>query len=329
LSGLNRGCKYIKYNILKINIIYKHAIVYISEKYKQIIIAPCYFENNGINYEQEVCYLFDINIDDETLGTEIINALNKYAYKDKYLGDDKLSDWPAYKYSKLKTVKSFNENYPYISIAGDKNGYIYFLVKYPKNEYGYNREISKIKNNANYSDIGKEIKEIHAMSEEDIKIKYMEQNITYKKIETAEEIQGAKNLIIEYVRWLDHDLDYQNIDYELNNFPEKYKEPEGAFIVAKDGNAVIGCVGIRKLEENICEMKRLFVNDHYKGLGIGRKLVEKIIEEAKTKNYKKMRLDTLSTMEAALKMYYKNDFYKIKPYYNNPNDNAEYLEKIL
>jgi len=157
----------------------------------------------------------------------------------------------------------------------------------------------------------------------------MEQNFTYKKIETSDEILGAKNLIIEYIQWLDHDLGYQNIDDELNNFPEKYKEPEGAFIIAKDGNAVIGCVGIRKLEDTICEMKRLFVNDRYKGLGIGRKLVEKIIEEAKTKNYKKMRLDTLSTMESALKMYYKNDFYNIKPYYNNPNANAQYLERIL
>jgi len=157
----------------------------------------------------------------------------------------------------------------------------------------------------------------------------MNQNFIYKKIETYEEILGAKNLIIEYVQWLDHDLGYQNIDDELHNFPEKYKEPDGSFIVAKDGNTIIGCVGIRKLEENICEMKRLFVNDHYKGLGIGRELVEKIIEEAKIKNYKKMRLDTLSTMEAALKMYYNNDFYNIKPYYNNPNTNAQYLEKIL
>ena len=157
----------------------------------------------------------------------------------------------------------------------------------------------------------------------------MGQNIVYKKIETDEEILGAKNLIIEYTQWLNQDLSYQNIDDELHNFPEKYKEPDGAFIIAKDGNNIIGCVGIRKLEDTICEMKRLFVNDNYKGLGIGRKLVEKIIEEAKTKNYKKMRLDTLSTMEAALNMYYKYGFYKIKPYYNNPNNNAEYLEKTL
>jgi ribosomal protein S18 acetylase RimI-like enzyme len=157
----------------------------------------------------------------------------------------------------------------------------------------------------------------------------MNRNFIYKKLETNEEILGAKNLIIEYIQWLDQDLCYQNIDDELNNFPKKYDEPEGAFIIAKDNSNIVGCVGIRKIENKICEMKRLFVNENYKGKGIGKKLVEIIIEEARTKNYEKIRLDTLSTMESALKIYYKNGFNKIEPYYNNPNDNVVYLEKIL
>ena len=157
----------------------------------------------------------------------------------------------------------------------------------------------------------------------------MNQNFIYKKLETDEEILAAKNLIIQYVQWLDQDLCFQNIDDELNNFPEKYKEPEGAFIIAKDNNSVVGCVGIRKIEDKTCEMKRLFVNENYKGKGIGKKLVELIIEEAKKKNYEKIRLDTLSIMESALKIYYKNGFNKIEPYYNNPGDNVVYLEKIL
>ena len=78
----------------------------------------------------------------------------------------------------------------------------------------------------------------------------MNQNFVYKKIETEEEILEAKNLIIEYIQWLNQDLGFQNIDDELNNFPEKYKEPEGAFIIAKVNNEVIGCVGIRKIEKS-------------------------------------------------------------------------------
>jgi ribosomal protein S18 acetylase RimI-like enzyme len=76
-------------------------------------------------------------------------------------------------------------------------------------------------------------------------------------------------------------------------------------------------------------MKRLFVKDEYKMKGIGKKLVEKIIEDARIKNYERMRLDTLNTMEAALNLYRKNGFYEIEPYYNNPHHGVVYLEKIL
>ena len=151
----------------------------------------------------------------------------------------------------------------------------------------------------------------------------------YKKLETEDEILGAKNLIIEYLEWLNQDLSFQNIEDELNGFPEKYKEPEGSFIIAKENENVIGCVGIRNIGNKICEMKRLFVNKNYKGLGIGKKLVGKIIDDAVIKNYEIMRLDTLNTMEAALDIYFKNGFYVIEPYYNNPYNNVIYLEKKL
>ena len=157
----------------------------------------------------------------------------------------------------------------------------------------------------------------------------MIQNIIFKKIETMEEIIGAKNLIVEYVQWLNKDLCFQDIDDELNNFPKKYEEPEGSFIIAKENNYVAGCVGIRNIGNKICEMKRLFVNDNYKGRGIGKILVEKIIEEAKLKQYELMRLDTINTMETALNIYYKIGFYEIEPYYNNPHEGIVYLEKKL
>jgi ribosomal protein S18 acetylase RimI-like enzyme len=76
-------------------------------------------------------------------------------------------------------------------------------------------------------------------------------------------------------------------------------------------------------------MKRLFVNDNYKGKGIGKKLVERIIEEARAKKYEIMRLDTLDIMEKAINLYYKNGFYEIELYYNNPNNGVIYLEKKL
>jgi ribosomal protein S18 acetylase RimI-like enzyme len=157
----------------------------------------------------------------------------------------------------------------------------------------------------------------------------MKQNFIYKKIETEEEIAEAGKLIVEYTQRLNYDLCFQHIDEELACFPEKYKEPEGAFFIAKADNRVVGCVGMRQIEERTCDMKRLFITDKYKGLGVGKILVERILEEAKLKNYKRMRLDTLDTMEAALNIYYKNGFYRIEPYYTNPNEGIVYLEKML
>jgi ribosomal protein S18 acetylase RimI-like enzyme len=157
----------------------------------------------------------------------------------------------------------------------------------------------------------------------------MKDDIVYKKLETEEETAMAKELLREYVQWLDTDLAFQNIDDELKHFPQKYEPPDGGFIIAKENNSVVGCVAIKKLENKICEMKRLFVKDAYKNRGIGKKLVEAIVEDAKRKNYEKMRLDTCNIMENALGIYYKNGFYEIGPYYNNPNDGVVYLEKLL
>jgi ribosomal protein S18 acetylase RimI-like enzyme len=124
-------------------------------------------------------------------------------------------------------------------------------------------------------------------------------------------------------------LCFQNIDEELNNFPHKYAEPDGTFILAKENNLAVGCVGFRKIDAGICEMKRLFVKDEYKGMGIGKKLVELIIEDGKNKGYKKMRLDTLNTFKAAISLYNKNGFYEIEPYIYNPTNGVIYLEKVL
>jgi hypothetical protein len=103
---------------------YKKSMrVYFSTTYDQIILAPFYKNKAGIYYEQDICSIFNLNIDDEKLGNEIMAAFNKFKYKDKNLSKEKESDWPAYKYSKAKTLKSFDEHYisMYISGANEKN----------------------------------------------------------------------------------------------------------------------------------------------------------------------------------------------------------------
>jgi hypothetical protein len=95
----------------------------------------------------------------------------------------------------------------------------------------------------------------------------MDENIAYKKPD-EKEITQAKALLLEYVNWLNQDLCFQNIHEELEHFPEKYSEPDGSFIIATENDTVVGCVGLKKLDDGICEMKRLFVTDTYKRIRI-------------------------------------------------------------
>jgi ribosomal protein S18 acetylase RimI-like enzyme len=156
----------------------------------------------------------------------------------------------------------------------------------------------------------------------------MENYISITKIKETD-IEKTKDLIKEYLVWVDKDLSFQNIDQELASFPEKYEEPDGSFFTAKDGDAVIGCIGLRKLEIGICEIKRLYIKDTYKGMRLGKKLIKVIIEEAKEKGYIKMRLDTLPKMKAAQKLYKDFGFYQIGQYENHPVEGTIFMEKLL
>jgi len=133
-----------------------------------------------------------------------------------------------------------------------------------------------------------------------------------------------------YVASLGFDLSFQAVDEEFRIFPGKYAEPSGTILVAEDEDgSICGCVALRKLEEGICEMKRLYVADSHKGRGIGRALVSALIAEGRKRGYGAMRLDTLVSMEAAVALYRSFDFKEIPPYVYNPISGALYLEKDL
>lgn len=156
----------------------------------------------------------------------------------------------------------------------------------------------------------------------------MPENIKIEKLSDAT-VEGTKGLIRKYLDWIQIDLCFQHIEEELEHFPDKYREPEGAFLVARDGEAVVGCVGLKKIGEGICEMKRLFVKDEYKGQGIGKGLADAIVREAKNKGYSRMRLDSLKRMGTAVALYKKLGFKEIGQYVENPIDDAVFLEKEL
>ena len=156
----------------------------------------------------------------------------------------------------------------------------------------------------------------------------MDSAIIYREAVLGD-MEGVRLLIREYVASMGLDLSFQGLEEELESLPGKYAQPHGALIVAEADGALCGCVALRKIGDGICEMKRLFVKDSQKGKGIGRELVRRIIEEGREKGYRTMRLDTLSTMKSALKLYGAFGFRETDAYVFNPIEGAVYLEKSL
>ncbi|HEY9593733.1 MAG TPA: helix-turn-helix domain-containing GNAT family N-acetyltransferase [Spirochaetia bacterium] len=150
----------------------------------------------------------------------------------------------------------------------------------------------------------------------------------------ASQIATARVLIREYVEFLGADLSFQGIEAELDGLPGKYAPPTGALLIASvptaaGGSEPAGCVALRKLDEGICEMKRLFVRPEYRNLGLGRALAERVIDEAKRLGYATMRLDTLERLHGAVRLYTALDFRRCAPYCANPLPGAMFWEKDL
>jgi ribosomal protein S18 acetylase RimI-like enzyme len=148
--------------------------------------------------------------------------------------------------------------------------------------------------------------------------------------ETSEHIDQARVLFREYESWLGMDLCFQGFEEELADLPGKYEKPSGRLLLGFSQTDLAGCIAMRKLEVGICEMKRLFVRDGFRGRKIGIHLIETLIEEARKEGYKRMRLDTFPPkMGKAVELYKSHGFYEIPPYYNNPYDGVLFMEADL
>jgi ribosomal protein S18 acetylase RimI-like enzyme len=142
-------------------------------------------------------------------------------------------------------------------------------------------------------------------------------------------IEEVKQLFLEYVQSLNIDLSFQDFEIELKTLPGKYCQPDGALIIALVDGKEAGCVALRKFSKDICEMKRLYVRDSYRGLGLGKRLIRIIIEEAKGLGYSYIRLDTLPNMKKAQDLYSTFCFYDIEPYIYNPILGTRFMELRL
>ena len=141
-------------------------------------------------------------------------------------------------------------------------------------------------------------------------------------IAPADDLSIVRELITEYANSLGVDLSFQDLDHELATLGEFYQ----LILVARDDDRVAGCVALRRIDDTICEMKRLYVRPAFRGHDLGRKLAERIIEEARQRGYQRMRLDTLPTMTAAIPLYRSLGFVEIEPYRFNPVEGTRFME---
>lgn len=149
-------------------------------------------------------------------------------------------------------------------------------------------------------------------------------------VHAGEEYIGyIRQLFTEYAVSLGIDLSFQDFKKELEELPGEYTPPDGRLLLAQYNGHDAGCVGLRKITTEICEMKRLYVKPKFRRKGIGRNLATAIIEEARRIGYVRMRLDTLPSMKNAMALYHSLGFKPTKPYRYNPIEGAIFMERVL
>jgi ribosomal protein S18 acetylase RimI-like enzyme len=150
-------------------------------------------------------------------------------------------------------------------------------------------------------------------------------------VRTANDLASTVKLFRAYASSLDIDLSYQDFEAEMEAMPGKYAPSAGELLLSRDSNGFpMGCVGLRPIEpQGCCEMKRLYVSPEGRGFGLGERLVNAVVKEAKRIGYREMRLDTLPSMAEAVALYRKLGFEPIEPYYDTPVTGTIFMRRSL
>ncbi|WP_437727618.1 GNAT family N-acetyltransferase [Sorangium sp. So ce861] len=146
---------------------------------------------------------------------------------------------------------------------------------------------------------------------------------------SAEQIEQVRTLFLEYQASLDVDLCFQGFAEELARLPGSYAPPSGRLLLCTVERAPHGCVALQALTSEHCEMKRLYVRPGHRGLGLGRRLVARVLDEARAIGYRRIYLDTLPSMARAAAMYEALGFKDVAPYRYNPVAGTRYMALAL
>jgi putative acetyltransferase len=145
------------------------------------------------------------------------------------------------------------------------------------------------------------------------------------EVTDAADIDEARRLFADYQRELGVDLCFQDFDGELAGLPGAYAPPRGRLYLARVDGAIVGCVALRPIDDDVCEMKRLYVVPCHRASGTGLRLIHRVIAEALKIGYRRICLDTLPSMVRAQRIYERLGFVDIEPYRPNPIVGARYL----
>lgn len=149
---------------------------------------------------------------------------------------------------------------------------------------------------------------------------------------TDEDFVRAEALIREYIEWLPFELDFQDFESELADLAAHYSAPAGTLLLAyvAGQQEAVGTVGVRRFDDDVAELKRMYIQPVGRGRGLGRLLAERAVDFARAAGYRVIRLDSdQATMPEANALYEQLGFVDIEQYRPNHLPCARFMEKDL
>lgn len=158
----------------------------------------------------------------------------------------------------------------------------------------------------------------------------MTQGYSIRSAQSEADLRSVRQLFEQYAASLAIDLSYQGFGEELAALPGRYAAPHGCLLLASgEAGGALGCGALRPLDDDICEMKRLFVVPSARGSGLGRALALELVREGARLGYRKLRLDTLGSMEDATALYERLGFFRVPAYYGPVPAGTVFMELDL
>ena len=157
----------------------------------------------------------------------------------------------------------------------------------------------------------------------------MDAPVIIQECRSRDDLARVRELFEEYQAGLGISLEFQGFAHELASLPGAYAAPAGALLLAMEDGKPAGCIALRPLAEREAEIKRLYVRPAFRGSGLGERLVDAVTRRARAAGYRALRLDTLASMEAAMRLYARLGFVETAPYHQAIRPGMRFFRKPL